>query len=89
MVEGGCHEGGPRGGVVMELVQHCPKKGVGSGPAWHCAKEVEGVGMAQPYPKGELGWVLAQQDYLVQGDLTLAGLHQKQPCPESSLLLLD
>ncbi len=63
---GYCPKGGPWGGVVVVLVQHCPKKGVGVGPAWHYANEVEGVGVAQPYPKGEFGWVLAQQDYLVQ-----------------------
>lgn len=86
---GNCPKGGPRGDLVVELVQHCPKKGVGVGSAWHHPKQVVEVGVAQPYPKGELGWVLAQQQYLVQGELTLAGLHQKQPCPDSSLLLLD
>ena len=59
------------------------------GPAWHYAKVVEGVRVAQPYPKGDFGWVLAKQAYLVQGDLTLAWLHQKQPCPDLVLLLLD
>jgi len=110
---GYCPRFGPRGDVVVELVQHCPKNGVGVGPAWHHPNEVEGVGVAQPYPKGEFGWVLAQQDYLVQEGLdqqcqwaalvlnclqaslmhgyhlTLAGLHQKHPCPDSSALLLD